>query len=336
MSRVVSKSSRVRAPYRNVTFSGVEHQPLSRWRPSSEARSASSTRISRRPSAASAASKLSVSATASMPSTSQSAARIAAAPSPARSETYAAGNRDRVAYRTNAGSSTAGRGREEAQREIGVLGKPSDSRSRWIVSGRASAASLRRDAERGLSWSARPQFSRHTLHVGNYDLRPRTFGKFCQPRKGGRSDRSGLHEDVARPQPDDRPRPGLARPARRRLGRRGSWGSYPLRDRPGRGPVVRGLRRIHTLGMRTALDIVFLDRALRVLRSEADVRPQRMYVGARHAHVVAEFGPGFLKANPLEAGDDSCWSRSTLPRSAAQRRSAAAAPARAARGRAAS
>jgi uncharacterized membrane protein (UPF0127 family) len=73
---------------------------------------------------------------------------------------------------------------------------------------------------------------------------------------------------------------------------------------PEEGLWFEGCGAIHTLGMRTALDVVFLDRALRVLRSEADVRPQRLYVGARHAHVVAEFGPGFLQANPLEAGDE--------------------------------
>ena len=61
---------------------------------------------------------------------------------------------------------------------------------------------------------------------------------------------------------------------------------------------------IHTLGMRTALDVVFLDRSLRVVRCEAGVRPQRLYVGAPRARVVAEFGPGFLKANPLEPGDE--------------------------------
>ena len=61
---------------------------------------------------------------------------------------------------------------------------------------------------------------------------------------------------------------------------------------------------IHTIGMRTALDVVFLDRDRRVLRSEAGVRPQRLHVGARHAHVVAEFGPGFLQANVLQPGDE--------------------------------
>ncbi|HEY6235769.1 MAG TPA: DUF192 domain-containing protein [Candidatus Elarobacter sp.] len=69
------------------------------------------------------------------------------------------------------------------------------------------------------------------------------------------------------------------------------------------GLWFEGCGAVHTLGMRTALDIVFLDRDLRVVRAEADVRPQRLYVGARRARVVAEFGPGFLKANPLEPGD---------------------------------
>ncbi len=60
---------------------------------------------------------------------------------------------------------------------------------------------------------------------------------------------------------------------------------------------------VHTVGMRTALDIVFLDRDLRVVRVDANVRPYRPYVGARGAQVVVEFGPGFAKANALAAGD---------------------------------
>ncbi len=72
---------------------------------------------------------------------------------------------------------------------------------------------------------------------------------------------------------------------------------------PEEGLWFEGCSAVHTLGMRTALDIVFLDRDLRVVRADADVRPQRPYVGARRAHVVAEFGPGFLAANPLEPGD---------------------------------
>lgn len=72
---------------------------------------------------------------------------------------------------------------------------------------------------------------------------------------------------------------------------------------PEEGLWFEGCGAVHTLGMRTALDVVFLDRSLRVVRVDENVRPQRLYVGSRHAHVVVEFGPGFAKANPLAPGD---------------------------------
>lgn len=72
---------------------------------------------------------------------------------------------------------------------------------------------------------------------------------------------------------------------------------------PEEGLWFQGCAAVHTLGMRTALDVVFLDRSLRVVRVDANVRPQRLYVGARGAHVVVEFGPGFAQANRLQPGD---------------------------------
>lgn len=60
---------------------------------------------------------------------------------------------------------------------------------------------------------------------------------------------------------------------------------------------------VHTVGMRTPLDIVFLDGTQRVVHAEPRVRPQRLYVGHPGAKIVAEFGPGFLDANPLAPGD---------------------------------
>ena len=72
---------------------------------------------------------------------------------------------------------------------------------------------------------------------------------------------------------------------------------------PEEGLWFEGCNAVHTVGMRTALDIVFLDRDLRVLRVDAGVLPQRLYVGAKRAYVVVEFGPGFVKANPLAPGD---------------------------------
>lgn len=72
---------------------------------------------------------------------------------------------------------------------------------------------------------------------------------------------------------------------------------------PEEGLWFEGCGAIHTVGMRTPLDVVFLDAELRVLRAEGRVAPHRLYVGARRARVVAEFGPGFLAANRLQPGE---------------------------------
>jgi hypothetical protein len=59
---------------------------------------------------------------------------------------------------------------------------------------------------------------------------------------------------------------------------------------------------VHTLGMRIALDVVFLARDGRVLRVAAAVPPGRWQVGDRRADAVAEFGAGFAAASGLTAG----------------------------------
>ena len=71
---------------------------------------------------------------------------------------------------------------------------------------------------------------------------------------------------------------------------------------PEEGIWFEGCHAVHTIGMRTALDVVFLDKENRVVKVEENVTPQKIYVGARNAHTVAEFGPGFAKANRLEPG----------------------------------
>ena len=60
---------------------------------------------------------------------------------------------------------------------------------------------------------------------------------------------------------------------------------------------------VHTIGMRTALDLVFLDKENRVVKVEPNVTPHKLVVTAKNAHTVAEFGPGFAAANPLRVGD---------------------------------
>jgi len=72
---------------------------------------------------------------------------------------------------------------------------------------------------------------------------------------------------------------------------------------PEEGMWFENCHAVHTVGMRTALDMVFLDREHRVVRVAENVQPQKLVVSARNAHIVAEFGPGFVKANPLNPGD---------------------------------
>lgn len=72
---------------------------------------------------------------------------------------------------------------------------------------------------------------------------------------------------------------------------------------PEEGLWFEGCNAVHTVGMRVPLDIVFLDDAKRVVKAVGEVPPHRLYVGAPGARTVAEFGPGFLRANPLQSGD---------------------------------
>jgi uncharacterized membrane protein (UPF0127 family) len=59
------------------------------------------------------------------------------------------------------------------------------------------------------------------------------------------------------------------------------------RERAGAGLLLPCCRSIHTVGMRFALDVVFLDDAGTVLRVEADVPPMRV-VADRAARAVLE------------------------------------------------
>ncbi|HZX67985.1 MAG TPA: DUF192 domain-containing protein [Candidatus Elarobacter sp.] len=60
---------------------------------------------------------------------------------------------------------------------------------------------------------------------------------------------------------------------------------------------------VHTLGMRSALDIIFLDADRRIVSIQPNVTPGKLHVGAPGAHITLEFGPGFLAANEIAIGD---------------------------------
>ncbi len=60
---------------------------------------------------------------------------------------------------------------------------------------------------------------------------------------------------------------------------------------------------IHTLGMRTAIDVLFLDRLRRVSDLMPNVEPGRLQVGRLAAHSVLEMGPGFIAKHDVLVGD---------------------------------
>ncbi len=64
-------------------------------------------------------------------------------------------------------------------------------------------------------------------------------------------------------------------------------------------------RSLHTIGMRFALDIAFLDRGGQVLKLLADVPPGRAAVGPREARHALEAPAGTLAM--LRAGDRLEW-----------------------------
>jgi uncharacterized membrane protein (UPF0127 family) len=70
----------------------------------------------------------------------------------------------------------------------------------------------------------------------------------------------------------------------------------------GEGLVIRPAGAVHTCFMRFAIDVVFLDRQLRVLGVSPSLRPWRLSAG-RGARVVLELAAGESERRGLRAGD---------------------------------
>jgi len=71
----------------------------------------------------------------------------------------------------------------------------------------------------------------------------------------------------------------------------------------GEGLLIRPTSGVHTAFMRFAIDVVFLDRDLRVLAVRPDVRPWRA-VAKRGAHAALELAAGEAARVGLEAGHE--------------------------------
>lgn len=67
------------------------------------------------------------------------------------------------------------------------------------------------------------------------------------------------------------------------------------------GLLLRPAASVHTAFMRFSIDVIFLDRSLRVMDVEPNVRPWRM-VGKRGAKAVLELPAGEAKRRGIERG----------------------------------
>jgi uncharacterized membrane protein (UPF0127 family) len=70
----------------------------------------------------------------------------------------------------------------------------------------------------------------------------------------------------------------------------------------GEGILLRPASSVHTAFMRFAIDAVFLDRELRVLKVASDLGPWRT-AARRKAHAVLELPAGEAERRGLEPGD---------------------------------
>lgn len=70
----------------------------------------------------------------------------------------------------------------------------------------------------------------------------------------------------------------------------------------GEGLLLSPSSSVHTAFMRFAIDVVFLDRELRVLGVAADVRPWRL-AGRRRARHVLELGAGQAQSRAIRVGE---------------------------------
>lgn len=69
------------------------------------------------------------------------------------------------------------------------------------------------------------------------------------------------------------------------------------------GVWITSCSAIHTIGMRAAIDVIFVDRDGRVLRVDRDVAPNRFSLSCRDASGVVELGAGALSQIDVLPGD---------------------------------
>lgn len=81
----------------------------------------------------------------------------------------------------------------------------------------------------------------------------------------------------------------------------------------GEGLWIEPCSSVHTVGMRTAIDILFLDRDGRVLRTYERVPPNRLAVVCSRAHVTVELGAGTIAHAGVAIGDRLWLATAAVP-----------------------
>ncbi|HTE83968.1 MAG TPA: DUF192 domain-containing protein [Dehalococcoidia bacterium] len=72
---------------------------------------------------------------------------------------------------------------------------------------------------------------------------------------------------------------------------------------PGEGLHISPCKSIHTLFMRFPIDVLYLDRARRVVKAVPAMRPWRYSWGSRGSYSVLELPAGTIEATGTAAGD---------------------------------
>ena len=72
---------------------------------------------------------------------------------------------------------------------------------------------------------------------------------------------------------------------------------------PQAGLVFERCRAVHTVGMRFPIDVVFVDRAWRIVHLRSQVPPGRLVGPVRKAWGVVELAPGTISRTGLWEGD---------------------------------
>ena len=76
----------------------------------------------------------------------------------------------------------------------------------------------------------------------------------------------------------------------------------------GQGMLLLGCGSIHTVGMTAPIDVAFLDRDGRVVRSLSGIRPWRLGFGGPNAAHALELPSGRLEETGTAPGDRLTWS----------------------------